>query len=130
MAKYPREIYLDKDTEERLISYLNTELLNHYGERASFVDDLKRYQTDYYAKPTSPKKTFPFVNAANIVIPLTAIAVEAVHARVMTTLFALEQFTSVKLPEQYNDLDNAVGLYCDRLLLRMLRLRNLQIMLA
>jgi hypothetical protein len=79
MPNYPREIYLDEDTEARLISFLDTELLNHYGERATFVDDIIRYQTDYYAQPTTKQKKFPFVGAANIVIPLTAIAVEAVH---------------------------------------------------
>jgi hypothetical protein len=69
MPNYPREIYLDEDTEARLISFLDTELLNHYGERATFVDDIIRYQTDYYAQPTTKQKKFPFVGAANIVIP-------------------------------------------------------------
>lgn len=118
MPNYPREIYLDSETEERLISYLNQELLNHYGERGQFVEDLKRYQTDYYAKPTTEKKTFPFVGAANIVIPLNAIAVEAIHSKVMTTLFALDQFVSVKLSDEWDDIDSSVEKVIDHTLLK------------
>lgn len=91
---YPDEIYLDSDTEAELRKYIETELLNHYAERAPHVEDLLRYQKDYWAKPTKEKATFPFSGAATIVIPLSAIAIEAIHARTMTTMFALPQFVS------------------------------------
>lgn len=93
---YPRLIYLDKDTEERLISYIDTELTNHYAERGSYLDDLIRWQKDYWAKPSKEKQTFPFVGAANIVIPLTAIAVEAVFARMMTMLFGMSEIVDTQ----------------------------------
>lgn len=96
MADYPRELNLDEETEARLAQYLEDELLNHYAERQPHVDDLLRWQKDYWAKPTTEKATFPFTGAATIVIPLSAIAIEAVHARVMTTLFALPQFVSAR----------------------------------
>src|SRR5687768_16415353 len=88
---YPRLVYLDEDTKDRLISYIEEELTNHYAERGAYIDDLVRWQKDYWAKPSKERQTFPFVGAANIVIPLTAIAVEAVHARVMTMLFGLPE---------------------------------------
>jgi hypothetical protein len=91
---YPREIYLDPETETRLISYLDDELYMHYGERGQWLDDIIQHQKDYWAKPTREKATFPYSGAATIIIPLTAIAVEAVHARVMTTLFSLPQLVS------------------------------------
>ena len=93
---YPRELNLDPDTEEKLISYLNEEITNHYMERNQWLDDVLRQQKDYWAKPTKEKATFPFTGAATIIIPLTAVAVEAIHARVMTTLFALPQFVTAK----------------------------------
>ena len=102
---YPRLIHLDEDTEERLKSYLETELLNHYGERGSWVEDLTSTQTDYFAQPTATQKTFPFKGAANIVIPLIAIVVEALHAKAMTTLFALEDFAVVKVPKDLEDIN-------------------------
>ncbi len=88
---YPREIFLDEDTEERLRSYLDDELYRHYGERGQWMEDILRHQKDYWAKPSKEVATFPFKGAATIIIPLSAIAVEAIHARVMTTLFALPQ---------------------------------------
>jgi len=118
MADYPREIYLDEDTEERLKSYLDQEIQNHAAERSNWVNDLKTWQTDYWAKPTTEIKTFPFRGAANIVIPLTAIAVEAVHARQITTMFALEQFLTVKLAEPLNNLDIQLERYLDHVMLR------------
>lgn len=94
MANYPRELILDSGTERRLISFLETELLNHYQERSPWMTRLLRMQRDYWAEPTTKRATFPFTGASTIVIPLTAVAVEAVHARTMTTLFALNQLVS------------------------------------
>lgn len=96
MAEYPRHLNLSEEREEALKKYLDSELLNHYMERGAFVDELVAYQEDYWAKPSEQEASFPFKGAANIVIPLSAIAVEAVHSRVMTTLFALKQFTTVQ----------------------------------
>lgn len=93
---YPPQIYLDRDTEERLVSYIEEELTNHYSERSGWVDDLMRWQGDYWADPVTDKATFPFDGASTIIIPLTAIAVEAIHARTMTTLFGMSQFVTTK----------------------------------
>jgi hypothetical protein len=91
---YPDEIYLDTETENELRAYIEQELYNHYAERQPHIEDLLRYQKDYWAKPTTEKAKFPFTGAATIVIPLSAIAIEAIHARTMTTMFALPQFVS------------------------------------
>jgi len=94
MSEYPRLIYLDEEREEALKSYLDTELLNHSAERGPHVDDLMRWQKDYWAKPTSERATFPFTGAATIIIPLSAIAIEAIHARTMTTAFGIPQIVA------------------------------------
>ena len=94
--EYPKNIILDKETEERLISYLREELFNHEGERSGFLDDLAHYQQSYWADPGFEEFTFPFQNASKIIVPLNAIAVEAIHARTMTTMFGLSQFISAK----------------------------------
>ena len=93
---YPRQLNLDKETELRLKTFLDGALQNHSAERGDHVQDLMDWQRDYWIKPGLGKRTFPFLGASNVVIPLTAIAVEAVHARTMTTLFAVEPFLSVK----------------------------------
>lgn len=91
---FTRELYLDKDTEEKLINYLVDELFNHFAERSPHVQDLMRWQKDYWAKPTTEKATFPFHGAATLVVPLDAIAIESIHARNMTTRFGLPQLVS------------------------------------
>src|SRR3954470_23572575 len=102
MAEFPRNIKLDEDTKQRLLSYLDTEITNHRAERGQWVEDCTNWQIDYWATPAETQKTFPFKGACNIVIPLIAIAVEALHAKEMTTLFALPQFVTLKLPEKYD----------------------------
>src|SRR5688572_12861227 len=109
MADFPREIYLDPETEEELRMYLDTELANHYMERGEHITDLMRWQKDYWAKPTTEQATFPFTGAATIVIPLSAIAIEAIHARTMTTMFALPQIVSARpLSPDWDDKVNHV----------------------
>lgn len=117
-SEFPPNIKLDDDTKLRLISYLNDEIQNHRAERGPWVTELTDWQLDYLAKPSEETKTFPFRNACNIIIPLTAIAVEAVHAREMTTLFALNQFVTLKLPEPYDTLSNSTEKVIDDILLK------------
>lgn len=93
---YPRQLNLDEETSNELIQYLDTELRNHYAERGPLIQNLMNWQRDYWAEPSVEIRTFPFKGASNIVIPLTAITTEAVHARAMQTLFALKPFVSVK----------------------------------
>jgi hypothetical protein len=57
------------------------------------------------------RKTFPFKGAANIVIPLIATVVEALHAKTMTTLFALEDFAIVRVPGVFEDINWGLSKY-------------------
>lgn len=93
---YPRNIYLDAETENRLRAYIDDELLRHYADRGDYIDRIKQSQRDYWAEPKSKRAKFPFDGASRLIIPLIAISFEAVHARTMTTLRGLEQFVSVK----------------------------------
>jgi hypothetical protein len=125
MADYPRQLYLDSEREEALISYIETELVNHDAERGAHIDDLKRWQKDYWAKPTTERATFPFTGAATIVIPLTAIAVEAVHARTMTTMFALPQFCAARpLSADWDKAASPVERFMDREMLTEMKVRK------
>jgi len=96
LPDYPRLLNLDDDTRDKLISYLNEELVRHYAERQQWLQDVINWERDYWAKPSQERRTFPFTGASNIIIPLDAIAVETIHARDMTTLFALDQFVAGK----------------------------------
>lgn len=94
---YPRHLNLTEEQHTELVSWLETELTNHLAERDEFIERLKRHQFDYLAEPSTEMATFPFQGAANIIIPLTAIAFEAVHSRTMQTAFAHDQLISAKI---------------------------------
>ena len=103
---YTKSIKLSDKAKTRLCSYIDDELNRHYMERGDLIKELSSWQFDYDATPSvtinyggpidSNAKMFPFNGAATLIIPLAAITVEAVHARTMTTMFALEQFTTAK----------------------------------
>lgn len=121
----PRELVLDRETEEALRSYIDTELNNHYAERAEHIEDLKLWQKDYWAKPSTTKATFPFTGAATIVIPLDAIAIEAVHARAMTQMFALDQFVeATAVAGEWSEAAHPVESFLDHELLHNLKIRK------
>jgi hypothetical protein len=125
MADYPRELLLDSDTEERLISYIESELVNHYAERGGHVDDLMRWQKDYWATPLQKEATFPFKGAAIIIVPLSAIAIEAVHARTMTMTFGLPHFVSAHaIASDWADVDRAVERFLDYELMYSIKVRK------
>jgi hypothetical protein len=122
---YPRELNLDDYTEQRLRSYLSEELTNHYSERGNYIDDLLRAQASYWAEPERAEVLFPFRGASSIVIPLNAIAVEAIHARTMTTLFGLPQFVSVKATDpDWQVISRPFERYMDHVLLHDLKARK------
>lgn len=95
-SPYPRMLSLSDDVKGRLVMWLQDELSRARLELAPLVEDWKSWQTDYWAKPEQEVKNFPFTRAANIVVPLTAIAVEAVHARLMNTIHAVKPFWSIR----------------------------------
>src|SRR6266852_2158691 len=93
---YPKELNLSEEVETKLKSYLLEELQRHDFERPQMIDELKKWQNDYWAAPVAERKTFPFTGAANIIIPLTAIEFETIHAHTMTALWSSKPFVSCK----------------------------------
>ena len=121
---YPRELNLGAEEESKLIQYLNYEIDTHNGERSALVQELIDYQNDYIAKPRTEVKSFPFRGAANIVIPITAIVVESVAARVLTRLFGLDQFVSAQVVDQFSQLDRPLEKYMDWEMIDMMDFRK------
>ena len=96
VGNWPRMIKLEPETEDRLRMWLDDEIEGFNTERGPLLDDWKNWQTLYWAAPAGAVKNFPFQRAANVVLPLAAIAVESIHARMMNTLFSVEPFYSIR----------------------------------
>lgn len=97
MGAYPPLLNLDEDTEQSLLTFLNDEVVRHMADRQTFIQDLLNMQKDYWAEPSTERRTFPFQGAANLVIPLNAIAAEAVQARSMTMVWASKPVVAVEI---------------------------------
>lgn len=95
-GRYPRMLVLDDETEDRLKDFLHEEINAARVEKEPLVENFETWQEDYWAEPAQSVKNWPFKKAANIVVPLTAIAVEAIHARLMNTIHAVEPFWSIR----------------------------------
>ena len=94
---YPRLLKLDEKTLENLKSYLDWELIQHDADRVPYLDDLKRWQREYWAKASKKEKTVPFVGAANLVVPLNSIAVESIYSRAVLNLLSTEPHLNVEM---------------------------------
>ena len=113
---YSRLLNLDTKTKADLIIWLNTRIVNHRAERSAYDQQLVDWNQDYWAEPVVKEKTFPFKGACSIIIPLTAIAVEAVHANIMGTLFGLPDFINVlsrspQFEDSIRDWENFANFY-------------------
>ena len=95
-GSWPRLINLDEDVKTLFTSWLNSEIESFNLERGDLLEDWITWQKLYWAAPAKKEKTFPFKRSANIVVPLAAIAVEAIHARIMNTLFSVQPFWSIR----------------------------------
>lgn len=117
MPDLPRNLNLDENTKGKLVSYLNEQLLNHRAERGDFLAQLMEWQKIYWAKPSTTKKTFPFDGACNIIVPLSAIAIETVHSRNMTTLMALPETVTCKATNKlWSDVEDGFNNWFNRIL--------------
>jgi hypothetical protein len=122
---YPREIYLGEDREAELSMYLDTILTRYYMDTNEHIQDLLQWQSDYWAKPTKKVANFPFKNASTIVIPITAIAVEAVHARAETQLFGQSQLVvSQSISDEWDEAQKPVEDFMNYQLLEVLKIRK------
>lgn len=81
---------------EALLTYLTDELRRAQQERAGLEASWIRFQELYRAKPATPKKDFPFENAANLVIPVIATDVDTIFAEIMSYIFTPKNLWSVR----------------------------------
>lgn len=122
---YPRLLNLDEETAAKLKTWLNTEIEQHRAERSQYDDQLVAYNQDYWAEPAVKEKTFPFKGACSIIIPLSAIAVEAIHASIMTTMFGMPDFLNVTVRDPtYADNTRAWEDYANYELTEKIKLRK------
>jgi len=122
---YPRLLKLDPQTEAEFKGYIRDELVRHRMEDSRFQDDLISQQHAYWAEPPEIAIQEPFRGSSNVIIPLGAIAVEAVHARNMQTIFGLNQLVSGQaMSDDYTDTERPLERYLDLELRKGIKVRK------
>ena len=96
-----RQLDLDEEVLNLLNSYIETEITNHKSERGKLEERWIREQNDFWAEPSADPSDTPLVGFASIIVPLTAIAIEAIHARDMGQMFGLKEFVTVDVADKY-----------------------------
>lgn len=98
-----RQLDLDPEILESLTTYVADELVNHHAERSKLEERWIREQNDFWAEPQEGPPEMPVGGFASIIVPLTAIAVEAIHSRDMGQLFGLKELVTVEVADQFQD---------------------------
>lgn len=77
----------DPKRADDLLWYLIDEIRRTMGDRKIQEANWLKYERIYRARPIDERKTFPFTNASNLVIPLAATDVDTLYSRMMGMLF-------------------------------------------
>lgn len=122
---YSPQVHLGAEAEAALKTRLIFLLTNHRAERGQWIQELRNFQRDYWAASSTTPKKFPFYNASNIIIPLTAITVEAVHARMMSRAFGSDQFVAAKFFDDYwSNFDRPIEKFLDWQIIDQMKFKN------
>jgi hypothetical protein len=99
-----RQLDPDPEIQAELISYIETELAHHFGERGDLEARWIREQNDFWAEASADSEELPVIGFASLIVPLTAIAVEAIHARDMGQMFGLKELVSIEVAPEHNNI--------------------------
>jgi hypothetical protein len=87
---------MDPRQVSNLMEYLRTEIPQALSDRAPLEERWIKYHLGYRAMPVDTRKDFPFIGAANLVLPVIATDVDTVFSRLMGILFAPDNLWSCK----------------------------------
>lgn len=118
-----RQLDVDPEILSKLSSYLTTELENHRAERGALEDRWVRELQDFWAEPSESSPELPVTGFASIIVPLTAIAVEAVHARDMGQLFGLKELVTVDVTQENQNVKQSLEQFFNHEFLNTLSFR-------
>lgn len=119
-----RQLDLAEETIDSIKSYLEVELTNHRAERGKLEDRWIYEEKDFWAEPSVGTESLPTSGFASIIIPLTAIAVEAIHARDMGQMFGLKELVTIDVSDDQAQLKTDLEKVFNHELLNSLKFRE------
>jgi hypothetical protein len=107
MQKVP--VRLSPTGEEDMKRYLRRRILGlEQAHKELFETRAVRWRKQYEAEPAQQIRTFPFENASNLVIPITAIHVDTLLARVMSSVIKTKPIWVANILGDHPDLPNMI----------------------
>lgn len=88
--------YIDQRAYNTLMEYMRHEIPQALSDRAPLEARWQKYQFGYRAIAEQEEKDFPFIGAANLVLPIIATDVDTVFSRLMGILFAPDNLWSCR----------------------------------
>lgn len=119
-----RLLELTKDQLVELRSYLTQALLNHRAERSELDARWVAEAQDFWAESSTTVEELPNTGFATLMVPLTAIAAEAIHARIMGMTYAMKELVLSELCEKYDHLRPGMDHFWNYQFQKVLRYRD------
>lgn len=103
------EVKVSPEKEREVINWLTVQIQTALQDRA---EKERRWQKwiMQYEEVLPLKKTFPWTGCSNISLPVTAIAVETIHAREVNTLFGVRPYILVRPKKKNADREKCADL--------------------
>jgi len=123
------QVQLEEAKVEEVIRWLDEQIRRVKSDRGGLDQKILEWDRQYEAIPEEASKNFPWPEASNIIVPVTATAVESVMARLIGSVFGgKELWTAIAKSPEWVDLsdplarwlnwaaDNVLGMYevCQR----------------
>lgn len=86
--------HIDRRAYGMLIEYTRAEINRALSERRPLEEKWLRYQRMYKAQPEKAVKEFPYMGAANLVLPVGATDADTIYSRLMGILYGPEHLWS------------------------------------
>lgn len=99
------QVALSDEDRKRLSDWLQKEIENSKNERSTMTENFAEWERLYEARPKVARKTIPWDNASNLVVPVIATAVDAVLARLINAIFGADELWNLRQRSaQWSDL--------------------------
>ena len=103
------DVKVSPDVEKTVIDWIDTQIRTALQDRAQKEVRWQKW-IKQYEEVLPEKKNFPWKNCSNLSMPVTAIAVETIHAREVNTLFSIRPYIQIKAKKKSSNKENCASI--------------------
>ena len=103
------KVKVKPEVEKAAYQWVETQIATALKDRQALEARWQKW-VEQYEEILPDKKDFPWENASNISVPLSAIAVETIHSREVNTLLSIHPYIQVRPKKKHVDADSCAQL--------------------